>query len=145
MEGYRLTSKLREFVLAGNATFTIVSTRKDSRLTYKVQKHNHDPIWFVKVRSGHSFEYLGTIRDNKYSYGKKSSFDIEAPETIGFAWLWIHLDELPEFIEFWHEGHCGRCGRQLTVPESIYTGIGPECAKAMGISQIKLEHKEQEL
>lgn len=30
-----------------------------------------------------------------------------------------------------HEGRCGRCGRVLTVPESIETGIGPECAKRM--------------
>jgi hypothetical protein len=30
-----------------------------------------------------------------------------------------------------HEGRCGRCGRTLTVPESIESGIGPECAKKM--------------
>ena len=27
-----------------------------------------------------------------------------------------------------HSGSCGRCGRKLTVPESIDTGLGPECA-----------------
>ena len=27
-----------------------------------------------------------------------------------------------------HEGRCGRCGRKLTVPESIESGFGPECA-----------------
>jgi len=30
-----------------------------------------------------------------------------------------------------HEGKCGRCGRKLTVPLSIETGIGPECASKM--------------
>ena len=32
-------------------------------------------------------------------------------------------------LEVWHEGRCGRCNRALTVPESIASGIGPECAK----------------
>jgi hypothetical protein len=27
-----------------------------------------------------------------------------------------------------HEGKCGRCGRKLTVPESVKSGFGPECA-----------------
>jgi hypothetical protein len=27
-----------------------------------------------------------------------------------------------------HEGRCGRCGRRLTVPESVRSGLGPECA-----------------
>ena len=36
-----------------------------------------------------------------------------------------------------HEGHCGRCGRLLTVPESIKSGIGPECAKKMGCGKPK--------
>lgn len=38
---------------------------------------------------------------------------------------------------YWHEegyellleGRCVRCNRKLTTPESIRTGIGPECAK----------------
>jgi hypothetical protein len=28
-----------------------------------------------------------------------------------------------------HNGHCARCARVLTVPESIESGFGPECAK----------------
>lgn len=35
-------------------------------------------------------------------------------------------------VEIWHEGKCGRCGRQLTVPESIESGFGPECVKMIG-------------
>ena len=31
-----------------------------------------------------------------------------------------------------NSGHCGRCGRLLTVPESIRTGLGPECAARAG-------------
>lgn len=30
-----------------------------------------------------------------------------------------------------HECRCCRCGRPLTVPESVESGIGPECAEKM--------------
>jgi hypothetical protein len=33
----------------------------------------------------------------------------------------------------WHHGICGRCCKTLTVPASVATGLGPICAKAMGI------------
>ena len=32
-------------------------------------------------------------------------------------------------FEMLHEGRCGRCARRLTVPASVASGIGPECAK----------------
>jgi hypothetical protein len=30
-------------------------------------------------------------------------------------------------------GCCSRCGRTLTVPASLHAGVGPECARKMGI------------
>lgn len=39
---------------------------------------------------------------------------------------------LPASVEFWHQGTCARCGRSLTVPESIASGLGPECLAAVG-------------
>ena len=35
-------------------------------------------------------------------------------------------------FEIMHEGRCCRCNRTLTHPDSIKTGIGPECAKHFG-------------
>lgn len=32
-------------------------------------------------------------------------------------------------VEFLMESQCRRCNRRLTNPESLLTGIGPECAK----------------
>lgn len=32
-------------------------------------------------------------------------------------------------VEVWHDGKCGRCRRDLTVPESVARGLGPECAE----------------
>lgn len=47
-----------------------------------------------------------------------------------FAWLMRTLakGDLPTSIVFYHEGMCCRCGRRLTVPASILTGYGPDCA-----------------
>jgi hypothetical protein len=39
--------------------------------------------------------------------------------------------DLPESVEFFHEGRCGKCGRKLTTPESVTAGFGPECIKTI--------------
>jgi hypothetical protein len=44
-------------------------------------------------------------------------------------------NNLPNFIEIWHEGRCGKCGRTLTVPDSIANGLGPECIKTISKSE----------
>jgi hypothetical protein len=41
--------------------------------------------------------------------------------------------QLPEQYSIKHCGACGRCGRKLTVPASIDTGLGPECAGIVGV------------
>lgn len=133
-------SKIRNFVLSGNAYFTIVNPDKGTRYTYRVsQKENPDGSkspHFVGVLSGsdnvHHYRYLGVIFDGKnYRRTSKSKIGVNAPSALAFNWLWKVLNiESPAInrIEFWHEGRCGRCGRKLTVPESIETGIGPVCA-----------------
>jgi hypothetical protein len=58
----------------------------------------------------------------------------------GFAWFWSRLGSgtFPATFEFWHEGRCAACARRLTVPQSIATGFGPDCADRLGIIQITL-------
>ncbi len=130
---------VRTFVLAGNATLTLVSKRTEARYTYKVtaaeagSKVSH----FVKVLTGSdneaSYSYLGHVYDGSrdYAHGGKSRVGADAPSAKAFAWFWqkvVKGGALPDEIEVYHSGTCGRCGRKLTVPESIKTGLGPECA-----------------
>lgn len=128
--------KIEEFMLAGNATFTIQG--KEHRFTYKVRKPDDANMHFVSLMTGpdneNSFSYLGFIRDRFFVHGKKSKISKDAISVVAFTWFWSHLKENKDFspMEFWHEGRCGRCGRKLTVPESIENGIGPECARRMG-------------
>lgn len=127
----------RTFALAGNSTFTVVSKATGNRFTYKVRKPSEDKPHFVSVMTGSDNEsdytFIGTIFDGRaYVPGKRSSIGVDAPSAKGFAWLWNNLvatGTVPAVAEFHHEGKCCACGRKLTVPDSILSGIGPECAK----------------
>lgn len=96
--------------------------------------------FFVSVLTGSDndsdYTYLGTIwndaRGTRYFHGKKSSIGADSPSGRGATWLFRRLSEggaIPEPFKVYHEGRCGACGRRLTVPESIESGLGPECAK----------------
>lgn len=138
----------KQFALAGNATFTVVSKRSGQRFTFKVRQPSETAPHFVSLLSGpdneNDFQFLGTIfPDGNFRIGKKSRITPEAPSAKAFAWLWTHIDNNPiqiqgqtvnplDLIELHHEGRCCRCGRKLTVPESIESGIGPECATKTG-------------
>lgn len=129
----------KTFALAGNATFTVTSKRTGTRFTFKVRQPSPTSPHFVSLLSGadneSDYQFLGTIFNGAdYRHGKKSRITADAPSAVAFAWVWSHLDNLPaDKVEVHHEGKCCRCGRKLTVPESIESGIGPECAGKMGL------------
>jgi hypothetical protein len=134
-----------EFVTGGNAKFTIVSTATQNRFTYRVRKPRQDTpenakTLFVSVLTGndneHDYTYIGFLRQFngvwRFSYGNKSKISIDAPSVAGFGVIFnnfISLEKPSGLFEIWHEGQCCRCGRTLTVPESIASGIGPECGR----------------
>jgi hypothetical protein len=130
-------AEARAFALAGNATFTLVSTKSGTRFTYRIRKSEDGKLAFVHVMTGpdneNAFQYLGYIRDGRYQHGAlKARVTADAPSAKAFSWFHVLLSgdrPFPDTLEFWHEGRCGRCRRKLTVPESIASGIGPECAK----------------
>lgn len=140
----RLTSwdAIRVFIFGGKATFTIRSLKTQARFTYKVTalkgkpKDNLNAVHFVNLLRGpdneSDFAYMGCILDHDvFRTGQKSRVSEKALSMIAWRWLFdrqIKGGEMPSNLEVWHEGRCGRCGRKLTVPESISTGFGPECA-----------------
>ena len=140
--------RIKTFVLAGNATFTLVSARTSTRFTYRIRcpgdKDTDDaasstraPAYFVALLTGsdnrRDYNYLGVIFDGRtYRHGKtKACAGADAPSAKAFDFFWRCLAQgsLPDALEFWHEGHCGRCGRLLTDPSSIEIGLGPDCAE----------------
>jgi hypothetical protein len=132
---------IRRFIEAGRATLTIRSAGTGTRFTYRFNRPDGDddqrPIW-VSVLAGSdnesSYAYVGTLFApfGVLRFTAKSKVGPEAPSSKALAWLLRQVYEVDglrlDQAEVWHEGRCGRCGRKLTVPESIASGFGPECA-----------------
>ena len=127
------------FMMGGNATFTLVSEKTGNRFTYKVSEaKDNETLSFVALMNGPdneaSYQYLGTIREGRFSHGRKSRINQDAPSAKAFNWFFQNVtagNRIPEALQVWHEGRCARCARKLTVPASIESGFGPECARQM--------------
>lgn len=135
--------QIREFILAGNALFTLKSLRTGKHFTFKVKRRMQvDPqtctqvplqpaSWVVNVLNGpdntSNYKYLGHINAEEQFFTSAQM----TPARKGFAWCWKNLERCGERFEFRHAGRCGRCGRLLTHPDSIESGIGPECQDKM--------------
>ena len=138
---------VKDFVFAGNAVFTLRSTKTGARYTYKVrakkedlERGEADGTYFVNLLRGPDntadFAYVGVLRrDMALRLTSASRMGRGAPAVAALVWFLDAMRNgravLPVPLEVWHEGRCGRCGRLLTVPESIGRGIGPECAGRM--------------
>ena len=124
--------KALDFILGGNALFTIKNPKTNNRFTYKVKKHKIQDLFFVQVLTGPDiFEYFGLIKNSNFRHSQKSRISDEAQSVKVFDFLITKLqnNNLLDFIEIWHEGKCCKCGRTLTDPTSIELGIGPQCRK----------------
>lgn len=129
----------RQFITAGNCTFTIQSKKTGAHFTFEVKEPKRakgvdcDPNAprFVRLMTGpdnnHSFSYLGTIfADGNFRITRNSKVAQDAPGAQAFSWLWRNVDALPACA-------CCRCGRKLTNPLSVEMAIGPECAGKLGM------------
>ena len=131
---------IKRFTLAGNATLTLRSTKTGNRFTYRVRSPRSKKGWFVSVLTGPdneaSYSYVGFLINDKFRLTQGSKFswsDAQAGAFKYFTDAVLSSEVLPSTLEVRHAGKCGRCGRTLTVPESIDSGIGPECAKHVGL------------
>ena len=134
----------RDFMLGGNATVTLVSVKTGTRFTYKIRANDEGDVYFVSLLSGpdneSDYSYLGRIARGVFWQGRKvpkpGDVGADAPSSLAFKWAWERLCKgvMLDSLEIWHEGRCGRCNRKLTVPASIASGFGPECAGKVGFS-----------
>lgn len=132
----------RAFLMAGNATATLVSKKTEARFTFKVRKpeDGDGSFLFVSVLNGpdnwQNYAYIGYIRRGVFFHGgAKAKVGADAASVKAFSYAWLNLAQgnIPAALEIWHEGKCGRCGRKLTVPSSIASGFGPECSGKIGM------------
>lgn len=137
-----------DFILAGRAVFTL--SGKASRFTYRVNRkdaepgsrYGNQPTFFVSLLNGpdntSDYRYVGILdpATGHVRLTRNSKVGLDAPSVKALHWalpkIWAKAPMPPAF-QIRHEGKCGRCGRALTVPESIDTGFGPECAGHLGL------------
>jgi len=128
----------KRFMLAGKATFTVSNPETGNHFTYRVRAKDIGEgrtLHFVQVLTGpdneSSYSYLGTIFEGTtYKHGRKSRISESAPSARAFEWVFSRITT-GEDLKGVCVQHAGRCGRKLTVPESISTGFGPECASLL--------------
>src|SRR5512133_2967955 len=119
---------IKKFLLAGNATFTLVSKKSGARKTFKVEQADPKPgdvrpAFFVRLLTGPDnvgdYRYLGFLYETRAGFHNlkinKDRWGEEA--AASFSWLlraiddpMIYSDKFAAQAEFWHVGTCGRCG-----------------------------------
>jgi hypothetical protein len=145
----------KDFVLAGDATFTVEVPPQHRppgghpwytyRVRHKEAEGNYAEMWFVSSLSGPDNTsdyklYLGRLYpyEGQVALTAKSKITPESyryrllNRVLARVWAGDHAAYESAGFQVHHEGKCGRCGRKLTVPESVESGIGPECAKRIG-------------
>ena len=140
MNAGQLTSAdaVRTALFAGRATLTLVSKKTGTRYTFKVSRPNEGAPHFATLLTGpdnsSDFQYLGIASINAgLKLTAKSKLGADSAPVRALDWVLRQTagGHLPDTVEVWHEGRCCQCGRKLTVPSSIATGLGPECAEKL--------------
>ncbi len=130
-----------EFVMAGKSIFTVENNngkRYTFKVTYSPANGNFKPTWFISYLTGpdneNSYTYIGIVgTDGSIRLTSKSPPSESLPVAVARWTLDVIWGKktMPISYKIQHAGRCGRCGRTLTVPESIESGIGPECSRQM--------------
>lgn len=143
------------YMLAGKSEFTMLSLKTGERFRYKLTKKearekkadgSSDYIYYLNSFDGGEFKYAGVIFydgvNNIFKFGKGAK-GMLSPTHINIRSLLFVMNKLNngldvDTLELYHAGKCGRCGRKLTTPESILTGLGPECSDKCGVPRVKI-------
>lgn len=135
MTGHKLNnSEALKFIFAGKSIVTLLNSKTENRFIFKVKQAKDSNMFFVSVLTGpETYSYIGTCIEGIYRHGRKSTISKDAQSVKVFEYVInkLKINNLPDFVEAWHEGKCGKCGRVLTVPSSISNGLGPECIKSL--------------
>jgi hypothetical protein len=142
------TEQFRNFIFAGRSIFTLENSETGNYLTFKVKqiKKNYKPVpgqFAVECKSlgdkDYGYRFLGFINLLERTF-KNRCYDKSWVGYKTFVWLLKNIERLEEFpkLVIYHEGRCCKCGMPLTVPESIDSGIGPDCKKTMYAKSVEI-------
>lgn len=144
------------FLLAGKALLTIFNQKTENHHTYRIkapgrtrEEQGNSPILFVSVLTGpennSNYTYIGVIvrETGQFRMTRGSKLPMSDRRVRGFVWLVANAFSLWRYphVEVRHHNQCGACARTLTVPESIDSGLGPICAKRLGVTWQREDHR----
>lgn len=136
MELHKLNPEdIKAFIVAGKAIVTVESTSTGARYTYRIKQKKDDDIWFVQLLKGPDntadYVYIGFFRDDfLFRTSAKSQLHTDSLPCVAIKYVLGQTSiGAPVKCNVYHSCHCGRCGRLLTTPESIISGLGPECRR----------------
>ena len=125
------------YLTAGQAIVT-VETEVGARYTYRIarKKDGSSPL-FASVLTGPNnltdYTYAGLVQEDGTLRPARPGRGLspESPSVQALARLlaYARRGTLPPGWTLRHAGRCARCKRTLTTPESLETGLGPECAE----------------
>jgi len=131
---------IRKFILAGRAKFTLESRKTGKHYTFRCREFEEtkerveeEKIWWIDLlTAGGKFEYLCRLKAGRVhvKFGQPRTKPIEAIDWFMKRVWHLKTDSLQD-CRFFHTNQCGMCGRELTTPESVQKGIGPECSKKL--------------
>ena len=137
----------KTFILAGKAIFTIHNA-EGKHYTYRInskpdRNDKTKKVYFASLLTGpdnmSSYTYIGILNAEQGkifpTQASQYNFDSLPIKVLNWGLKVIFQNShhsLPPNYGIKHEGRCGRCARRLTTPESIDSGIGPECIKKVG-------------
>lgn len=134
-------AQFRNFIFAGRSVFTLENNETGNYITFKIKelKKNYKVIPGVFVveckvlgDKDTGYRFLGFLNLNERKF-RRRFWDHNFIGYTTLFWLLKNLENLEKYekLSIYHEGRCCKCGMPLTVPESIDSGIGPECNKRM--------------
>ena len=133
-----------KLALAGKANLTLKNPATGKHIRVKfIQKKDRKTgklgscyYLYISVlgdgKAGYVYAGAYFSDSGKFKFGQPTTEDNSKLHAIASYVVNAIRNPLPlhnHMIEINHAGKCCRCGRKLTHPESIKTGIGPECSK----------------
>ena len=144
-----------KFMIAGKCEFILYSTKTKDKFYYKLTKKEsrnseNEFIYFLNTKVDGEYVYAGVMwfdeKQGEFMFGQGAKGQVNGSHlnirSLLFVMNKLSSESELKFCEVYHVGTCGRCGKKLTTPESILTGLGPECCKKVGIPRVKISRQK---
>lgn len=137
-EEYDRQRVIKDYITRGRAIFTVESSKLQKRYTYKIIKYTNqeNKTTYQCYRlygpdNSKDYRFIGIFDKELLGFQPVRANDLPTRLLIGFLKIIYCQSVIPQSCRFYMSNKCAVCGRQLTTPESIRRGVGPECFRRL--------------